>query len=396
MAEKRKSTIKSISNFKVITCGYSTEGFPRNDTLWEALSQLGLKELIDLRDNVVLTSEQIDIINAQKNLPILKKIGRKIVSLYHLYRKANTIIRLTRQKKVDVIFVFHGNFFLAIYLGMLKRFHGASVYFDLYCAAYSTKRTDNPRGFEVLETNILTFFSGKFAERLACLTEEYGDYYRRKYKMSAEKLVVIPDGIQNIWFTQPVDVSKKSHRRTRVLYWGIFIAQHGLDLILDAAEALKNEGIEFVFCGKGEGESRAKEEVHRRNLHNVTFKGFIPTTEELIRVVDSADITFGHLIDIHDVRLSAAIKQLQGMARSKPVIALWTKQKEELYETENNSLPSLVQVEPGAEALTETIRNLMQNPEKAELIGVNARKTVEMIHGIKAITDALKESFAGI
>jgi glycosyltransferase involved in cell wall biosynthesis len=163
-------------------------------------------------------------------------------------------------------------------------------------------------------------------------------------------------------------------------------------MILDSAEELKGENIEFVFCGKGDREAWVREEVRRRNLSNVVFKGFIPTTEELIQVVDSADIALGHLRDIHDIRLSAANKQMQGMARRKPVISVWTKQQEDLYQTKDNPLPPLIQIESETKALTEAIRDLVNNPEKAEQIGNIARSTVERFHGIEAVTSALKES----
>ncbi len=381
-----------ISDLQIIACGFFLEGFPRNDTLWEALNRLDLKELIDLRDTMTLNSTQIDILWAMENERFFRKLTRKICSICRQFRQVIKIVRLVRRKRVDLIFLFHGNFFMTICLGTLRLIHGARVYFDLFCSAYSAERPETPRGFEIAEANILTLLSSRFADRLLCLTKEYASHYQYKYKIRPDRLSVVHDGVQSIWLDQPVYNNRATTRPKRVLYWGIFLAQHGLDMILDAAEELKGESVEFVFCGKGEGEYWAKEEVRRRNLDNVIFMGFIPTTEELIRVVDSADITFGHLRDMHDVQLSAALKQLQGMARSKPVIALWTKQKEDLYQTKDNPLPPVVQVEPQAKAITEAIKDLMNNPEKARQIGEIARSTVERLHSGEALASELKES----
>lgn len=392
MNGRRKICKMRVSDLRVLACGFFLEQYPRFDTLWEALSRLGLQQLIDLRDKRVLNDEYFEKLRDDEGRSTFHKIVGKIHSLYYLSRYAISISKKARQEKVDIIFIFPVNLFLAVCLGMLKLLHGARVYFDLNTSAYSATRTHSPGSFQIAEVYILEFLSIKFADRLICPTPEYANYYKELYKTRDDKFSVVIDGVQDIWFEQPVDIVQEVHSTKRVLYWGNFLAQHGLDMILDSAEELRDDNVEFVFCGKGGKEAWLKEEIRRRNLSNVVFRGFAPTTEELIHIIDSADCTLGHLRNMHDTRLAPSNKVKQGMARRKPVITIWTRQKEDLYQTKDNPLPPLIQIEPGAKALTEAIREIVNNPQKAEQVGNIARSTVKRLHSIEVVTSALRES----
>lgn len=196
-----------------------------------------------------------------------------------------------------------------------------------------------------------------------------------------------------MWFEEPVTISHENHHPKRVLYWGTFLIQHGLDIIVDAAEELRAEDIEFIFCGEGGKEAWVREEVLKRNLSNVVFEGYVPTTKELIHFVDSADVTFGHLKDTHDASLEPPCKTKQGMARGKPVITLWTKQMEDLYRTQNNPFPPLILINPDSKSLAEAIMEVIKNPLKAERIGDAARSTVKRLHGVEMVTSQLRKAF---
>ena len=391
MTEQRESSKGGVSTLRLIACGSFIEGYPRYDTLWQALSRLGLQQLIDLREKITVGSEELDRLRAEQNKGALRRIPGEIRSAFRLLRNAVSVTRTARRGKTDIIFVFPANFFLTICLGILKVFHGARVYFDLYTSAYSAARTHTPTRLRIVRAYILEFLSSLFADRLICLTPEYARYYRKLYKMRADKFSVIPDGVQDIWLEEPAHTKQGVHHAKRVIYWGNYLAQHGLEMILDAAEQLKDENIEFILCGRGNRETWVREEIKRRNLDKIVLKGFIPTTEGLIRIVDSADVVLGHLRDMHDTPLSASNKLKQGMARGKPVITVWTKQKEDLYQTKDNPVPPFVQIKPAAEELTRAIRDLAANPQRAKQIGEIARSTVKRLHGIEAITSALRE-----
>jgi glycosyltransferase involved in cell wall biosynthesis len=392
LSRKRKSGT-DVSDLRVIACGFFLEGYPRYDTIWEAMSHLGLRGLIDLRDRVVVDSQQVDKLHAVQGEGRFHQITGRIRSAFRLSAYAASIMRTARREKADIIYIFPSNFFLTICLGLSKPFHHARVYFDLYTSGYSAAKTHSPGKFKIAEAYTLEFLSSKLADQLICLTPEYVGYLGKLYGIRPDKLNVVRDGIQDIWLDQAVHNGREDHHAVRVLYWGNYLVFHGLDLILDSAEELKDENIEFVFCGKGGQDVWVREEAGRRKLSNVIFKGFIPTTEELIQQVDSADIALGHLRVMHDNYLAESNKLKQGMARGKPVITVWTRQKEDLYGTRDNPVPPLVQIKPGPGALTAAIRELANNRERARWIGENARLMEKKLHSVNAITPSLGDAF---
>lgn len=392
----RISSKRIISDLRVIACGSFSEQYPRYDTLWEGLSRLGFQRLIDLRhcQNFIarLRYHGKNGVNSKSMFHLI--IG-KARSFCSITKYAISISLTARKEKIDIIFVFSENLFLAVCLGMLKLFHGARVYLDLFYSAYLAEKS-NPSGrFNIVTIYILEFLSCKFADRLICITTEYASYFQNLYKIREDNFSIVPDGVQDIWFDEPLGNNEVNHHK-RVLYWGNYLVYHGLDMVLDAAEELRDNNIEFIFCGSGDKETWVKEEAYRRNLSNVIFKGFIPTTKELIQIVDGADITLGHLKDMVAVKFGLPNKVRLAMARGKPAITIWTKQQEDFYQTKDNPFPPVIQIEPDAKSLAKAILEIVNNPQKAERIGNIARLTVRRLHSLEAVTIALNRSFEKI
>lgn len=389
----RISGRRRVSDLRVLVCGFFLEQYPRYDTLWEGLSRLGFQQLIDLREKHVLNHKYMEGTRSEAGRNSFHGIARRTRTFLRLCRYAISISQAARHKKADVIFVFSDNHFLAICLGMLKFFHSAWVYFDLFDPIYLAAKRNSRGRFKIVESYVLEFLASRLADRLLCFTPECATYYRDQYRVRDDKLSVVPDGVQGIWFDEPASIGHETHRPRRVLYWGMFLPHHGLDMILDAAEELRDENIEFIFCGTGDKEEWLKEEIRRRNLDNVVFKGFIPTTRELIHIINGVDVTLGALRDVPALKLAPLNRVRQAMARGKPVITIWTRQQEDFYQTKTTPFPPLILIEPDVESLVRAIVDIVNSPEKAERIGNIARSTARRLHGIEAITSALGKSF---
>ena len=385
----------SISDLRVLACGVALKQYPRDDMLWEGLSRAGIAKLIDLRHVQNYLDEYQNSLNKKdatrtKNRSLSRRIVRQIYSRYSFFKYVLSILQTIRKEKIDIVFVFPRNYHLAICLGLLKFFHGAKVYFDLYVSMYSIAISNSLGRFAVIRSWLKEFLSIKFADQLICETPGYARYLSKLYKTRIDKFSAVHIGVQDIWFDEPVSISHEVQRPKRVLYWGTFLIQHGLDVILGAAEELRNENIEFIFCGGGKKEAWVKEEVRKRKLRNVVFKGFIPTTKELIHLVDSADVCLGFFRDTHDAQFSIPIKVQQGMARSKPVITLWNKHMEDTYRTKDNPFPPLILIIPDSKSLAKAIMGVIKDCKKAEKIGDAARLTVKRLHGVEAVTSQLR------
>jgi glycosyltransferase involved in cell wall biosynthesis len=388
-----------LSDLRVLVCGTTQKQYPRDDTLWEGLSRLDVEKLIDMRRVQDYIETRQAHLSGRSD-----KAGRKVFSRLafeiRVFRYALSIMRTARREKVNIVFVFSRNHHLAIVLGLLRFYHKASVYFDLHYSRYSAATANSFKKSTVVKNWINEFLCIRLANRLICLTEEYAEYYQRTYMTRINKFSVVHDGVQDVWFEEPASAGStdnpEGHKPMLVLYWGGFLIQHGLDIIIGAAEELKDKDIKFVLAGGGWREAYAREEVDKKRLSNVNLVGFIPTTRDLIHLVDRADVTLGQLKDTHDVRLAAANKTKQGMARCKPVIAIWTKQKEDLYRTEGNTCSSLIMIKNvDRDSLAKAILDIMCCPQEAKRIGNAAREVVEKIHRVEMIASALRESFRG-
>lgn len=389
-----------ISDLRVLACGIALEQYPRDDTLWRGLSRLDIDKLIDLRRIQNYVDHYQDRLNKDTQISehTFHRITKTICSINSFLKYMLSILQTVRNEQIDVVFIFPRNHNLAICLGLLRFLHRAKIYFDIQTSRYSSAVSNVLGRFTISKYWITEFLSILLADRLICLTPEYGGYFQKVYKASPAKFHAVRDGVQDIWFEEPVNTehisNSEAHRPKRAIYWGTFLIQHGIDLIICAAREMEDEDIQFILYGGGEREAYVREEVQRNNMKNLIFKGYIPTTRELIRLVDNADITFGILNDIHDTRLATSNKTQQGMARSKPVITLWTKQKEDMYLTQDNPFPPLIMIEkPDPKLLVAAIREIIKDPLKARKIGHMAKLTVRKLHSIEAVTSDLRGSF---
>jgi glycosyltransferase involved in cell wall biosynthesis len=103
-----------------------------------------------------------------------------------------------------------------------------------------------------------------------------------------------------------------------VLYLGNAGYGHEFETVLDAAEALRDEPVGFLFVGGGSRYARLRDASARRQLDNVRFHPYVPH-EELPSVLASADLSLVTLSD-EALGLMSPSKFHSYLAMSVPVI----------------------------------------------------------------------------
>ena len=98
----------------------------------------------------------------------------------------------------------------------------------------------------------------KRAEKLSCQladglvieTKASAEYFEQTYGIAASRFCAIPTGADDrIFFPRP---GPRADNRFRVLYYGSYIPQHGVQTIVEAANLLRDHAdIMFEFIGKG-------------------------------------------------------------------------------------------------------------------------------------------------
>jgi len=115
--------------------------------------------------------------------------------------------------------------------------------------------------------------------------------------------------------------------RTVLLYVGRVDREKGLDDVVDAAEMLTNEPIQFAIAGKGMYRDILMEQVGNRGLgHVVVFPGYVPG-EDLPLLMNSCDAFI-----MPSAQELQSIATLEAMSCARPVLAANARALPELVE----------------------------------------------------------------
>lgn len=159
-----------------------------------------------------------------------------------------------------------------------------------------------------------------------------------------------------------------------VMYAGTMGLAQGLDLVLDAADILRDlPEVRFVLAGDGVEYARLRAEAESRRLANVIFTGRMPG-ESMPSLYSIADVLFVHLRDDPLFEITIPHKIYTYMAAGKMVLAAMKGDAETLVET---SECGVVCAPEDAQALADTVRRcaVMTREERARL-GENGRRAV--------------------
>lgn len=134
--------------------------------------------------------------------------------------------------------------------------------------------------FEINEK--IAFYTVKNASKLVLVSEEVGNYIKKRFKREYE---VIPNAVDTNFF-QPGDIERKN--RFIVLFVGRFIHKKGIDTVIDIAK--KFGDIQFVCVGDGPRMPKIKKIIKEKSLQNILLKGNILDKNKLRECYKNADV----------------------------------------------------------------------------------------------------------
>jgi len=157
-----------------------------------------------------------------------------------------------------------------------------------------------------------------------------------------------------------------------VIQAGSMSVSDGLDVLLDAAELLKDEEtIRFVLIGDGDVKPALVNKTKEKRLTNVTF--LPPQAKTLIgRYLTAADITIA-LVQEFYADCALPNRFFDYMAAGKPVVSSGTGDIREILDTAQAGIV----VPPGnSQELAKAILYLYRNPVVAKTMGENAQRFI--------------------
>ncbi len=271
-------------------------------------------------------------------------------------------------------------------------------------AAYASQKTNTPLVLTVdadllLEADVMgepitgtrrkaaTWAASKsyeLASQIVTVSEPTKANLVKNWSVPAEKIKIIPNGVNVAHFQQPVDTRQVRTEfglgdAPTIMFVGGFQMWHGLDKLLEAVAVLKNvlPQVRLLLVGDGPARPFVEDNIYRLNLEKyVTITGFLPHAKipELLAVADVVTVPYPKL---PQEMWFSPLKLYEYMAAGKAIVASSAGQIKNVIRHNENGLL----VAPGAVAdLADACLHLLQNEAERTRLGQNAQQEAEKEH----------------
>lgn len=296
--------------------------------------------------------------------PKIHKGLSKYFELYKEFKKLPT----KRFKYVFVAFPGHTIVWLARIL------FGSGIIFDAHISLYDSNVFDrkvySKYSLGALKDWLLDWYSCSIANKVLLDTYEHISYFVETFHLPRGKFIRVLVGADNDVFKH---IENNNGDGTFVVHFhGTFIPLQGIQYIIDAANILRNENINFRIIGSG-GElfKQIKDKVSSLNLNNVTFVGRVPF-DEMPSHISMGNVCLGIFGDTAKANRVIPNKAYECVAMGVPVINARTLGIKEVFTEGKDML--FCNIADGKD-LAEKILLMKNNPEYAREIGENGYNT---------------------
>lgn len=216
----------------------------------------------------------------------------------------------------------------------------------------------------------------RFSDVVIATNGSYRDLAVSRGKKDPRDVFIVRNGPDLATFKAvPPNPALKYEKTFLVGYVGTISIQEGLDILLDVALYLKNQGrrdIHFTCVGGGPGLAGLRKMLEEKNLGDMfNFTGRIPDAQ-LLEILSTADVCVNpdKPCDMNDI--STMIKIMEYMALGKPIVQFSLKegrfsaQEASLYSDNQNQVPDFAA----------KIVWLVEHPEEREKMGKFGRARV--------------------
>jgi glycosyltransferase involved in cell wall biosynthesis len=194
-------------------------------------------------------------------------------------------------------------------------------------------------------------------------TWAHAAYYQRVLRVERSRLAVVPVGALPVDGADGRARPAAEDRPLTVMQYGKWSPLHGADVVLEAAERLRDAPVRFVLAGEGQLSGALKAEVRDRRLDNVDWLG-TRSHDELRRLLLAADVCLGVFGRSEKAGRVVPNKVYDGLACGRPVVTAASPGARELLHDGEDAL--LVPPGDGA-SLAAALHRLLDEDERARL-----------------------------
>lgn len=301
----------------------------------------------------------------------------------------------------DIVYVGPGGFIEAAFWdgfvrGERKRPRPAILFDPLYSLhdtavsdrALAPRRSWRARAIRWLESRAL-----RAADRVLVDTDATGDFFAEEFSLPRERFRRLRVGSIYDAVPRPRRAKRLPGAPLDVLYVGSYIPLHGLDVVMAAAQRLRDTGIRFTLVGSGQDERRIAAAVKERDLRHVRLEGGFVAGRALLDLYARADAALGIFGASEKARRVVPFKVNDAMALALPLVTADTKAAREVLADGESALL----VKPGSpDLLAAALLRLRDDPALRERLGRGARAAFDATASAEAAAFEIQVAIEGL
>jgi glycosyltransferase involved in cell wall biosynthesis len=217
----------------------------------------------------------------------------------------------------------------------------------------------------------------KRARQTIVLSEAAKQLVHTNYGLENDRIHVIPN------WADPNDLNPKPKSESNfakehdlvepftLLYSGNLGLYYEFDMVLEAAQRLKNKNFRLVFTGAGGQRSHIESQIKKLELTNTILLPYTPQEEfnDALCSCDALLVTIAKGID----GISFPSKLYTSMSVGRPIVAFSSPNSELRLKVEKNSIGRWIEL-GDTDGFVECIEYLIEHPEEVKAMGERARE----------------------
>jgi glycosyltransferase involved in cell wall biosynthesis len=346
---------------RILLAGTYDTDFSRNRRQRDLLERAG-HEIVECRVDL-WGADRYKIVNEGK----LRMLTRALLAYPRL------VLRFLRVPRCDAVMVLHPGWFDVVVLAPLARLRRMPLVLDAFISLYDTVVSDralvSERSLVGRFCRIVDRVSLRFATRVIADTPAHADYFADVARIPRDRIGVVWVGADDTVFRAR---SAAEAEPRRVLFYGSFIALHGLETIVRAAKLLEADGVSFRIIGAGQEQPVLEGLLAELKSLNVEVRGVVPLAA-LADEIARASVCLGIFGTSAKAARVIPHKVFECAAEARAVVTADTEAVRGAFEK-----GEIAAVPPGdPAALADAIRVLLADDDARSAMGAAARARYE-------------------
>ena len=273
----------------------------------------------------ILIEEQInDVKTIRTWIPSLPHSSVKNRILLHLLFILSSLAALRRVTKPDIIIAMNPNlfaFYSAIMYSFIFRRKIIRNVDDLWPEVfYDLGLVKSRLAKKVLD--LIAKISYSHTASVIPVSSGYTKTLTEKYKVPAEKITIIEQGVDVKKFKRRTEIGSGIAGKKIVMYSGALTEGYDFESLIQAARMLQREPLRFVIRGTGALYEDILRSVKDDKVLNLDLSNDILSTEELVALMNTADIFVLPMNSGGVIDEGLPTKILEYQALGKPIVCI--------------------------------------------------------------------------